>query len=298
LALALCGTGLSLALVPPTTNYLVEHYGWRGAYVAPAVVMLAIAFPLTFIFFRSAHDNHRKAIKASGSTVTIVALTGVTARAGFGSARFVKLTAAVTLFNLVVAGLIANEVPILIVFGLSPAKAAAVGGLVGIGAIIGRLAGGILLDRFDAKKVAAISVMTPCLTVALLLGAPGSIPATMAASLMLGLACGTELDACAYLAARHFGLRNFATLFGTINGLVIFASGLGPMLANLVFDTTRSYHLFLWLVVPSLAITALLFLKLGRYPDFDQAVEAAAEAVPCPPGATPFEIVERKISCH
>jgi hypothetical protein len=50
---------------------------------------------------------------------------------------------------------------------------------------------------------------------------------------------------------------------------VIFASGVGPVVANHIFDVSRSYQLYLWLVLPGLALTAGLFLALGRYPDFD-----------------------------
>ena len=96
----------------------------------------------------------------------------------------------------------------------------------------------------------------------------------MTASFVLGLAIGTELSSCAYLAARHFGLRSLGTLFGAMNGLMLFANGLGPMLANMVFDLTRSYHMFLLTASPAFLVTALLFLLLGRYPDFDGVPEA------------------------
>ncbi len=282
LAIALCGTGLGAALLPPITNYLVENYDWRGAYIGLAIIMLAISLPLTLIFFRSAHDNHRMGAKATSDDVSAAVLIGVSARTGFRSLRFLKLAAAATLFAIAIAGLTANQVPILIAHGLTPARAAAIAGLMGIGSIIGRLAGGVLLDWFDAKKVAAVSVLTPCITVALLLAFPGSVPAAMAAALVLGLAIGTELDACAYLAARHFGLRNLGTLFGAINGLLLFANGLGPMMANLIFDLTRSYELYLWIVVPGFVVTAILFMMLGQYPDFDKPNEGADEAVPTP----------------
>lgn len=270
LAIALCGTGVAAAVMPPLTNAVVEGYGWRGAYIGGALLMLAVAFPLTLAFFRSAHDNRR----AANQSTAVPDLPGVSARAGFASWRFAKLASAAALFNFTITGLTANQVPILIGYGVTPGRAATVAGLMGIGAIIGRLAGGVLLDLFDARKVAAIAVLTPCATAILLLAFPGSVPAAMTASLVLGLAFGTELDACTYLAARHFGLRNLTTLFGTINGLVIFASGVGPVMANLIFDMTRSYELYLWLVLPGLAVTAMLFIALGRYPDSDSPAEA------------------------
>ena len=43
------------------------------------------------------------------------------------------------------------------------------------------------------------------------------------------LSIGTEVDACAYLAARHFGMRSFGTLFVAINGLLLFGTGFSPL---------------------------------------------------------------------
>jgi MFS family permease len=289
LAIALSGTGIGAFLMPPLTNFLIDHHGWRGAYIGLALIMAAICFPLTLFFFRSAQDVHRTANAASGSKRTApVALSGMTAREGFATLRFYQLAAATVIFSTAICGLTANQTPILIAQGLTPVRAAAVAGLMGIGSIIGRLAGGILLDKWDAKKVAAISVLAPCLNVGLLLAFPGSIEAAMAATFMLGLAIGTELDAVAYLAARHFGLRSLGTLYGTINGLMLFANGLAPMLANLVFDLTHSYRLYMWLVIPAFFGTAAIFLAMGKYPTFAPVEPPAEEPGIEPLGGAPI----------
>lgn len=265
LAIALSGTGIGAFSMPPVTNFLIDAYGWRGAYIALGLILAAICFPLTLFFFRSAADVLRKANAASGARNKAAALSGMTAREGFTSSRFYLLAAATVIFSTAICGLTANQTPILIAQGLTPGKAAAIAGLMGIGSIIGRLAGGILLDRWDAKKVAALSVLTPCINVGLLLAFPTSVEAAMAATFILGLAIGTELDAVAYLAARHFGLRALGLIYGTINGLMLFANGLAPMLANHVYDVTRSYHPYMWAVIPAFFLTAVLFLLMGSY---------------------------------
>ena len=86
------------------------------------------------------------------------------------------------------------------------------------------------------------------------------------ACLVLGLSIGTEVDACAYLAARHFGMRSFGTLFGAINGLLLFGTGFSPLASNYVYDVTKSYNPVLWSLIPLCVTAALLFLALGRYP--------------------------------
>lgn len=270
LAIALCGAGLGGMLVPRITHQLVEAYEWRGAYIALALMFGAIVLPLTLFLFHGAADRHRAQDKKAAQA----ALPGMTPRAAFTSARFLKLAAAAAIISFAVCTLIANAVPILVSEGHPRASAASIAGLVGLGAIFGRLGGGYLLDRLDANLVAAASVLAPIITAAILIIAPGDALAASFAFLILGLAVGTELDACAYLAARHFGLKSFGTLFGVINGMLLFANGVAPLIANHIYDVTRSYDAAVWAVIPACLISATLFATLGPYAVFDQAPAA------------------------
>lgn len=275
LALALCGTGIGAATVPLLTNTLVTAQGWRAAYVSLALISGAIVLPLVFFLFHNlkAPAGEARAAKAGGR--------GQEIRAEMASPSFLKLAGAALLFAIASCALTSNGVPILIGVGFDRATAAGVVGLIGLGSIAGRLGGGYLLDRIDARKVAAVSVLAPVISVSLLLATDGSRPAAVAACLILGLSVGTELDACAYLAARHFGMRNFGTLFGAITGLLLFGNGLAPAAANRVYDVTRSYDLVLMAIIVLCVLAAGLFMLLGKYPQ----PAAAAEAEP--PAAAP-----------
>ncbi len=283
LAVALCGTGVAAAFVPTLTNWLVEHHGWRNAYIGLALIGLAIAFPVTWLLFRMPRSAADAAVHDSAPVPRQV--QGVSAREGFAQPRFLKLAGATLLFSITICALTTNLVPVLIARDLTPAGAAGIAGLLGIGSITGRIVGGFLLDRFDAAKVAAASVAMPVATVLLLLAFPGPGVAALAC-LILGLAVGTEVDCCAYLAARHFGLKSFGTLFGTMNGLMLFGNGIAPVLANHVYDVTKSYDIVLWVQIPACLGTMLLFLMLGPYPELD-GEEAAPETALAEPQAGP-----------
>jgi hypothetical protein len=84
-----------------------------------------------------------------------------------------------------------------------------------------------------------------------------------------------ELDAVAYLVGRHFGMRNYGTLFGTIAGLLALATGLGPVLLNLVYDATGGYKLVLLAYIPLSLLSAAMFASLGRYPVFAPIEDAS-----------------------
>jgi len=268
LAIALCGTGLSGALVPILMIMLLEAWGWRGAYIGLGAIFAATVFPVAFVLLRVSPD-----CKIAESARKLSPSVGTGTRY---SPAFVKLAFAAILFALTVSALSTNAFPLLLAEGLDRQSAAAMVSFIGLGAVIGRLGGGYLLDRFDARKVAATSALLPILAASALLATEGSIVTAGAACFIVGLSAGGEVDACAYLAGRYFGLENFGRMFGTINGFVIFASGLGPIAANYVFDLTKNYEIVLWAQIPAILVSALLFLVLGAYPAFPTAPSQTA----------------------
>jgi predicted MFS family arabinose efflux permease len=267
LAVALLGTGLSATFVPSLASVLIDSFGWRAAYVVMAAVTGGTVLVLVLLFFHGAGEKRA----GQADDAPALPLPGLTAREGFRSPAFIKLALGVFVFGVTCLALTVNAVPVLEARGLDRSTAAGIAGLLGIGSIVGRLAGGFLLDRFDAGKVASISVAAPILSMALLLFLPASPVAAGAAMLLLGLALGTEVDACSYLAARHFGMRSFGSLFGTINGIVVFGTGIAPVAANYIYDLAGSYDPVLWATAPLCAFASVLFLTLGGYPDFDEA---------------------------
>ncbi|MGE3691176.1 MAG: MFS transporter [Novosphingobium sp.] len=258
LALAMCGTGLASFILPRVTPRLIEAHGWRWSYVAIALAGFLIVYPLTLAYFRSAGEKRGERPAAPPRKV----LSG-----DLKSSRYLKLLGASTFFSVTICALTTNAAPLMRGFGYTPIEAGDIASWMGFGSIIGRLLGGVLLDRFDAKRVAAISVMAPVITALLLLAAGDSHAVAVTAMLILGLAIGTEVDCCSYLVARHFGTGNFGSLFGTINGLMLFGNGIAPFAANYVYDMTHSYAPVLWVQLPACLASAVLFLMLGRYPD-------------------------------
>lgn len=270
LAIALSGTGITAAIIPVVTSYLVEFFGWRGAYIGLAIICFAVVFPLVWFLFHPVDSG--KAATSGGLNPPSPArvLKGFSAREGLRSASFLKIAAAVVVFSIALSALTTNAVPVLLAQGMTATTAAGLAGLIGVGSVIGRLGGGYLLDRLNAHKVAACSVLLPIIAIGFLLAFPGLFAGAAVACFFLGLSVGTEVDACAYLAAKHFGLRSFGTLFGAINGLMLFSNGVGPILANSIYDVTQSYNLVLWALIPMCLIASVFFLLLGPYPVFEE----------------------------
>ncbi|MCK9564309.1 MAG: hypothetical protein M0R02_16465, partial [Bacteroidales bacterium] len=157
-------------------------------------------------------------------------------------------------------------VPILTDGGADPLSAAGMASLIGIFSIVGRLATGLLLDRFPGHFVGAAACLLPIVASALLLF-DGTNPISQAlAAIALGLTLGAEVDVIAYLATRHFGLRNFGALYGALVMALAMGTAFGPLAAGAVFDHFGSYAEFLILAAGLMTVSAISLLSLGHPP--------------------------------
>ena len=230
-----------------------------------------IALPLTWFFWHGTED----AIQPKGEQVQAgetkpAKLPGMTVREGLRSRNFWLILLAQMVGTLAATALGVNLIPILIDAKISAAQAAAMLSAQGIVATVCRFAGGWALDRFSAKWLVSGVTLGSALLPIVLLVAPGSVPLAFAVVMFNGAMNSLKYPGTVYLISRHVGAKSFGTLFGTSSTCMSIASGLSPVLANLVFDVTRSYELVLWAVLPPLVISAVMFAALGRYPDFEK----------------------------
>jgi len=278
LGLTLSGSGIAATFIPALGQSFIDGYGWRGAYLRLSGLCALIAVPLIVAFFREARDKRdpRSVRQALASAVQM----GLTAREGFASASFYKLAAVGFLTTTASVGLSINLVPIMHSQGIGLKTAAVIAGILGLASVSGRIVGGIFVDRMKANLFAAGAALIGCSLAAMLLLFPGSTLAAGAGVVILGTSSGAQFGAMVYLAGRHFGTRSFGVLYGTINSLIGLAVGLGPVLANYVYDRTQSYNSVLWAIFPLLGCTAAIYLTLGRFPDFtgkDEPAEGKAK---------------------
>ena len=290
LAVTLCSTGIASSFVPLLTVFLLEDFGWRTTYLMLGGMAAVAGIPILFMFFSSAKDKARRPTVPSAG-LGAPAAANIPARKSWWdpalrhdltSSHFIRLVAATLIISIVSMALIINLVPILRSNGMSLTTAAAIGGIVGITQIIGRLSAGLLLDHFDARRIGALSFCFPMLSWAILIVGGGSVPFAILATIIFGLSIGAEMDVIAYLAARFFGTRNFGAIFGVIVGVLALGNGLGPVLGGLVYDLTGTYDLALWGLIPMTLFSGYLILTLGDYPDPEQegvkTLEGAAPA--------------------
>jgi len=284
LGFALAGTGVSAALVPSYTVWLIERFGWRGAYVGLGVLTLALALPLAAWLLHEPPDaaarraRHRAAAVANATAAARAAATpgprDVADRAPGRAApkpvfldfRFWLLCATFVLVGGSIAGIVAHLVPMLSDRGVSAASAAQVAGLSGIAVIIGRIGTGYLLDKFWAPGVAFIVLSLPVVSCLLLASGAGGIPGAVVAVVIAGLAAGAEFDLMSFLVSRYFGAGRYGVVYSNLYAAFKIAAGVAAPLYGRAFDVAGSYSGILYVAAGAILVGSGLVLLLGPYP--------------------------------
>jgi predicted MFS family arabinose efflux permease len=277
IGLTLAGTAVAQAAAPVLSTLLIEHYGWRIAFVAMATGWGGFAFVLCFLFFRSPSDGRVRSAAEDTSC-----LPGLTIAQAWRDPGLWRIAGSTFLLMVLTIGLLIHQIPILVEAGVTAERAALLAGAGGLAGIVGKLVTGVLVDRFRANWVGGITLGFTAFAFLLLINGVRSPTLIVIAMLINGYSAGTKLQICSYLTARYGGLRNFGTIYGFISSLVSLGSALGPLLAGIVYDRTGGYDLFLIAGTVGCLFCALLILTLPRYPDWGTGDAPADAALPEP----------------
>jgi predicted MFS family arabinose efflux permease len=200
---------------------------------------------------------------------------GLTSREALRNPAILRIACAVLLQTSISAAVSVHLVPIHTSLGASRGEAAGIVSLMGIGAILAKLAAGYVADRVRSSVLPLAAFTLPVLGYLLILLGDGSIAILSAATFIIGCGSGAALHMVVYLTTQYGGLLNFGKIYGSIGALMGLAAGIGPLAASLVHDATDSYSLFITAAIPMLLVAGLLVFGLGPYPDFKRRDAAA-----------------------
>lgn len=291
LGIALIGTGISGALAKVLAGWLIEHYGWRMAYVGIGALPLLIALPVAFALFRDVDDP--KAAKRAAAMQAHRTASG-TAGGAYGLSlgqalrdwRFWLLAAVFVPLSFAIGGPIPNLETLLDTKGFSRDQAVILASVIGYSVLVGRLLGGYLLDHIWAPLLACVMLMAPAASMILFQLAEPSYAQAMLAVVLLGVAAGIEYDLIAYLVSRYFGIRSYGAIYGILYAFFALGAGFGPAVYGRVLDETGSYDLALHGSMYAFIVCSLALLALGRYRD-EELKAMTGDSAPHDVGPTP-----------
>lgn len=265
-AATMLGSGLAAIGMPLLSNYMIEHQGWRMAYL---VIGLGWGGVVTLASFFMLHERRdRSQVHAAASPLASM-LIGYSVRDGIRSDGFIKIFVAILLSNLFYFGLSFHLLPILAWCGLPRDTGVWIISSLGISMIAGTVGYGLIGDRVSPKLLTAILVAMPAITCAMLLYPTTSALQRLIAVSAFGISSGAQLPSYANLNTRYFGMRSFATLSGITGIASGVATAIAPFIAGVVFDRTSSYSGLLVVGIPLLLASGLVLLLLGRQPQFE-----------------------------
>lgn len=251
LGLALTGTAMGAAAVPPFLAPFIAEHGWRPAYHLLALAALVLTAVAALIL------RERDAGPKANDEASLVSWREICSERAFYS-----ISAMIFLSATAVLGTTLHIVPMLTDGGMNVAAAGATASALGISVIMGRVVAGYFLDRWDAGWVTWI-LLTLAGLGALLLWA-GTPSLILPGAILIGFGVGTEGDLLAYLLGRRFPVSSFGSVYGMIFGVHAFGAGVGGMLAGAMFDLTGSYGTWLLFAAAALCVAGLIALLTER----------------------------------
>ncbi|MEM9173299.1 MAG: MFS transporter [Pseudomonadota bacterium] len=261
IGITMAGTGLGAFLLPPVVEILISNYGWRTAYRGLGLGAAIISLPIVFALFREKTDD--AAAGPSGSPVG----WGLTRNEAMRTGRFWILGAVLFLTVLVLAGLLSNFPRIMTEQGLARPTIAKIAAIMGLTVILGRLLVGALVDRFWAPAVAASIFLLPIAALLMIVNFGVTPTSGILIGILIGLAAGAELDLLAFLTSKFFGPANYSAIFGVIIAFFTVGAGIAPPLFGAAAQYFQGYTMVLWGAIGLLALSVVLFLAMGQYPE-------------------------------
>ena len=256
--------GTGIFLFAPLAQSLIDRLGWRGAYSTLGwgiFVAMAIVLVLPWGRISAGSPDVMRARQAASSAV---GATEWNLPRALRTPVFWALFAVMFFTSLSTYAVMVQVVAYLVESGMTPLRAAAVFGAVGMVSIAGMIGAGMLAERIGEVKVAMISYGSTIAGTAALAAVSLSDTTTMVTMfvLLFGTMQGSRGPLVATLSARNFAGGRQSGIYGGI----LFGMGTGGALGSwgsgALFDLTGNYLSGFALSAAGAAFGLILFLTV------------------------------------
>jgi MFS family permease len=261
--IAITGTSIAAFFGPPIAYGLLEHMGWRGAWIWMGALPLLV-LPLVFIGLK---EIRLSASSAPAMSSAVPGVSGVPFRDAVRTLRFWRLVGSFFLTTFAIYGIVSQLIPILISKGVSTRGAVFAQSAMAVGLCASRILGGYLIDRISARVV--YQAMCAIAIGACMVLVTDHVEAGIVAAILFGVLQGAEYDLLAYLNSRYFGLKEYGQIYGLQYGLALSGALLAPISMGYFYDVPHTYTLGILLAAGVLSVAIVSVYRLGPYPVFE-----------------------------
>jgi MFS family permease len=257
-AVAMLGLAAGGMLIPPLAEQVTIAYGWRVAYLAFGIAVLAIMLPVGLGFFRDRPQNYGLSPDfGRQQTAGQSPRRDYTLSEAIRTPAFWYLVSLSVLYNAGGTALMLDHIRLMQSVDVPRATAITLLGFVPLAQVLAVMGGGVLVDKLGARHAGFMGVAAMTLSLACVLVAPAFLGG-FAYVLFLGVGIGILSVAASAGLAEYFGTRHMGTLRGTIFLFGIFGAALGPLplawsphLAHWTFVTCAGLAVFIGIATRS-----------------------------------------------
>jgi MFS family permease len=278
LAVSLVSAGMGMApmTMSPLAAWLVSIYDWRTSMLIIAAVAAAVMIPVSLLVRRPpALEGGGAAAVAGGED------SAISVGQALRSPQFIILLLTNFFCCATHSGPIIHTVNYAVSCGIPLIAAVSIYSVEGFAGLGGRVAFGLLGDRFGAKQVLVLALLAQAL------GALGYLAASdlgtfYAVAAVFGFIYAGTMPLYAAIARENFPLRMMGTVIGGTAMAGSLGMATGPLAGGLIYDTLASYT---WLYLGSAGMGLGAFLIAMTFRPFPK--EQKEQAAPLLQGAIP-----------
>ena len=269
LAVSLVSAGMGMAplIMSPFAAWLISNHDWRSSMQVMAAVVAAIMIPVALLVRRPPVVEH---FAPAGDGAPPVEMSLAQA---LRSPQFIILLATNFLCCATHSGPIIHTVSYAVTCGIPMMAAVTIYSVEGLAGLGGRIAFGLLGDRFGAKRVLVAGLLTQAFG-ALAYVFVRELAAFYAVAALFGFIYAGTMPLYSVLARENFPMRMMGTVIGGSAMAGSLGMATGPVAGGLIYDTFASYA---WLYIGSFAVGLGAFLIALTFRPFPKA-----EAQPSP----------------
>jgi MFS family permease len=276
LAVSLVSAGMGMApmTMSPLAAWLVSIFDWRTSLLLIAALAAAVMIPVALLVKRP------PALETGGDNAAPLPgeehQAGMTLPQVLRSAPFIILLLTNFFCCATHAGPIFHTISYAVACGIPLVMAVSIYSVEGLAGLGGRIAFGLLGDRYGAKRVLVMGLLIQAFA-ALAFIAARDLSSFYAVAALFGFVYAGTMPLYASIARENFPLRFMGTVIGGVAMAGSLGMATGPLVGGMVYDSLGSYE---WLYISSFALGIGAFLIAMTFRPFPKA-----RPVPAPTAA-------------
>jgi MFS family permease len=238
LAVSLVSAGMGMApmTMAPLAAWLIDRYDWRASMLLIAGVAAVIMIPAALLVRRppQLEGGHVAAVEAAEPQA------GLTVRQAVRSPQFIVLLLANFFCCATHSGPIFHTVSYAVTCGIPIGIAVSIYSVEGFAGMFGRLAFGVMGDRFGAQRVLVLGLLAQAFGVLAYVFA-SQLGQFYGVAAMVGFIYAGVMPLYAVIVRENFPLRMMGTIIGGTAMAGSLGMSTGPLLGGLLYDRFDSY---------------------------------------------------------